>query len=233
MTKKRQRYVRIPAYTFDELSDRAKDRVRDWLWQSGWWDTIYADFVLVARAFGFEIEVKKRSALQKWTELSIWHTGNCYYTAGFNATWQLLNATQCVKKLKEHLNDDALEKLAASLEAEIAKFAIAGLELIIREGDAYALIKGNEHGVLSDVNLEWHTTPGWPDLDIPQTEAACALASAVEQTAKTLARWLGKQLEAEETYIRSDDWVRETCEANDYLFDEDGGILDYRTPSGV
>lgn len=215
--------IKRTVYQFGELSPEAKQAVvqKLWEWDNDWWGFSYEDFVTVAAAFGFEIDTRTRG---KHTERDICFKSNYGFCAGFNATWRLLDAVQCSKKIKEHLNDEELDKLAVALEAEMTKFAIVGLEPVIRNGGVYARIRGDEDGIKKDVNLDWDTQD--PDeLTQEQNDAAGSLAAVVESTAIALARWLAKQLEAESDYRQSEECAQETCEANEYWFDENGRMV--------
>lgn len=221
--------ITIQAFTFQELSERAKDAVRSWLQESDydWWDVIYEDFVIVAKCFGFEVNTHERYTTKKLShpiyDSDIWFDSRYGYTAGFNAQWYLLDATHATKKLAEHLDDELLQRMAVVLEAEIAKFAIEGLEPIMREGNVVVKIVGDEHGVKDGCDsCEWSSEY---ELTEEQQAAAGSLGITVEATAKDLAKWLAKQLESEADYRASDEAITELCDANEYLFDEDGRVV--------
>lgn len=221
--------ITIQAYEYHELSDSAKGNIRQWLWAGDdtWWEYTYEDFVTVAKCLGFEVHTKARQTRGKAPRTvydpDIWFDSNYGYTAGYNATWRLLDATHAVKQIKGHCRDKLLIRLATVLEAEIAKFAIVGLEPIMREGNVVVKIVGNEHGIEDGCDsLEWASDYAFTE---EQEQAAGSLGITVEATAKDLAKWLAKQLEAEAEYRQSDEACRETCEANEYLFDESGDII--------
>lgn len=228
----RKRVVEQTIYKFEELSDRAKDRVRDWFREgdTDWWEFSYDDFIEVLKRFGFEIQMRSHTirpykgperTVQKpeiyWTQRYGW-------TAGFCARWRLLDAVNTEKKIKEHApEDELLHRIAKELDIEVAKFAIVGLEHIIREGDAIMDIKGDEDGIKSDPSIEFFNATT-DEFNEAQLQALTALETMVEATAKDLARWFAKQLEREDEYRSSDEAIQESCEANEYEFDEDGCI---------
>ena len=225
----RTRTVEQTVYQFHELSDRAKGRVRQWLWEGDydWWDGVYEDFKIVAAALGFETHTDRREGINPHTKAKyvvhddrIWF--NTYYctTAGFDATWRAAGVSR--EKLTEHIQDETLDALATTLEAALAQVTVAfGTGFAERNGCID--IKGSERGV-SCQDIEWDDAP-FDLLDDPQAAAIDALAAAVESVARDLARWLAKALDAEAEYRQSDDCVQETCEANEYAFDESGRIL--------
>jgi hypothetical protein len=211
--------ITIVGYEFSELNEQARARVRQWycdIMDNDWWDTTYEDFVIVAKALGFTIPTHYSADPDIWFDTYPW-------SAGFSARWHLLDALGAEKKLAEHLTDECLQKLAIVLEAEIAKFAVEGLELVIREGNVMMPIHGNEQGIGKDSDsVEWSADY---ELSEQQTAAACSLEITVEATAMHLARWLTKQLEAEYEYQTSEENIKETCDANEWLFDENGKLL--------
>lgn len=224
----------ITVYKFQELSPAAKDRVRHWLndHDNDWWDYIYEDFIKVAECLGFEVSYRTRQVVgtayprpggpTQIHDPEIYFSGNYGWTAGFKGRWRFLDATKAEEKIKEHASEDELlHRIARVLEEEMAKFACVGLDVIIREGDIYADISGNEHGI-GDIEVCWISDY---ELTEEQEQAAYGLHATVEATAKDLARWLAKQLEEEDRYRYSDEYVQEMCEGNDYEFDEDGELV--------
>lgn len=226
-------------YAFDELSDEAKERVKQWLREddNDWYDSTFEDFIIVAAAFGFNIRTTSHTACRirppheqfTTTVPDIFFKSDYGWTAGFNARWSLLDATKAETAIKEHLDDELLNRMAKVMCVEIAKFTMVGLEPIVRAGGAYLDVLGSDSGIADCDGLCWDTEaldPG-PDGEqlTPEQIAACQeLNVTVEATAKDLARWLAKQLEAEDEYRWSDEAVKETCDGNAYYFNERGGI---------
>lgn len=219
------------AYEYHELSDRAKEKVQEWLWQGNhdWWDPTYDDFVLVAACFGITISTKARQTQGKTPRTihdpEIWFSSHPW-SAGYSGTFSLLDAATCEQKIKAHCEDELLLKMAAVLAADIAQFAVVGMQHIIEHGGCTLQITGNEYGVrnVEELELEESLAEAW-DGDEVKRNALHGLNATIDATAKDLARWLEKQLRAEEEYQRSDEFCRETCEANEYKFEEDGTLI--------
>lgn len=225
----RKRVVEQTVFKFEELSERAKDTVRYWVNDNSldWWDSIYDDFKQVAACFGFEIETKARTTSRGHVvhDDCIWFEQRYGWTAGFNARFRLLDAIKAEEKVKDYASqDEVLIKMARVLEVDIAKFAIVGLKHIIEQGDVWMDVRGDERGMSKDCTLIWNDSNDEDSLTDVQQQAATALEATVQETAVDLARWLAKQLEAENDYRHSDEAVQEHCEANDYEFYEDGSI---------
>lgn len=214
------------AYTFDELSDRAKDKVRDWLWEGNdyWWESTFDDFKMVAACFGIEISTSSNGIDARQSD-NIWFS-SYPWGAGYSGRFRLLDAATCEARIKAYCEDEHLMKLAAALATEITQFAVVGLQHIIESGDFAVGIVGDDDGIkrVDEFEIDEALAEEW-DGDPTKRNALASLNTVVEATVKDLARWLCKQLEAEEEYQRSDEAVRETCEGNEYRFEEDGSPI--------
>lgn len=224
------RTITKTVYEYHELSERAKDRVKQWLNESGGpedYDFVIEDFKIVAEMFGFQLRVT--GGANNLRE-SVYWTSNYGWSAGFVAEWAFPDMS-VTEALSQHMGEgDPLHKDAAIFEAALAKFKMAHAEAITA-GNITALVSGTENGYK---NIEYYDPENYTNADgveftEDEKERMVAdyneLFNAVEQAAKDLNHWLASNLRAEEESRWEDDYVKDTCEANEYLFDEDGCIV--------
>jgi hypothetical protein len=81
------RTIETKVYTFDELSDSAKEKAREWYREGNldyeWWDCTYDDAVKCAECLGIEIATRDRN----WRNITTGKSGvskeTCIYFSGF------------------------------------------------------------------------------------------------------------------------------------------------------
>lgn len=194
-------------FKFDELSDRAKDEVR--LWLSDWddwdyWSCSYDDFVRMGEILGIEIDTRPVKLM-----------GGCYrsepkiYWSGFYQQGDYLTfegryryAKGAVKAMKAETNDPELIRIAEALQAAQRPYFYR-LEAFMTTERDYMIVE------VMDREDNYREIP---DKD-------------VEEAMRDFAHWMFKQLRNEYEYHNSDEYIRETCEANEYEFDEKGRFV--------
>ncbi len=195
-------------WRYEDLSDRAKERVGAWLWDTtyDWWDSVYEMAHEDAEERGIDIDSLRGST----------RTSLCfdqYKNVNFDGTIDMSVA------LKDHTDP---------------QYAL--WHALVNEG--YVVPKvGIKDGRLGDIDIEysesWLFTSG-PLTGASCYEIMTALDSNgfITQVEKDLQACVtsfcdhvGKMLEEEENYMQSEEYVAEMCAANEYVFDEDGEIL--------
>lgn len=204
--------LRIKVYTFDELSDAAKEKARAW-WrdcenQDFDTDFLYEDFERVAKILGVEFD-KRRVDLYGGGHRyapKIWWTG--FYSQGDGASWEgsYAYAKGCAKEMRRYAPKDAeLHRIADELAA-------------VQKVNAYqvrALAKHRGH--------YYHS--GCMEVDVfhnRDRELDGRFQDRVTQVLRDFADWMWKQLRDEYEYRMSDEQVDESIRINDYTFTADG-----------
>lgn len=204
------------SFTFDQLSESAKDRVRSRNEPDHeWWDGVYEDAVTIGALIGIEIGTHGKRA-----EIDIWFSGfwsqdnGCCYSGRLHIA--LLNGG--VAKIKEHApQDEVLHALAAEGETLYARIAARLMEVRMLGGeydeetqlDAILAIEGHERSYRTAVDPDAYTY---------------SLASELEKLAdayvSAFADWIYEQLETEYEYLTSDEAILAREEMYDELGDE-------------
>lgn len=193
------RTIEKTVYKFDELSDAAKERARDWYRElifsdSCDWECIYEDAKTIAKLFGLEIE-------------NIYFSG--FASQGDGACFEGTYAYKkgAAKAVREYAPQDA--ELHAIVD---------GLQDVQRR-NFYRLTASCTHrgryyhsGYMS-VDVE-ECANRWRDIGDDEGELRDLL--------REFADWIYSQLEAEHDYQTSDEAVDESITINEYEFDEDG-----------
>src|SRR5205809_4336111 len=117
--------IETTVYTFDELSEDAKEKARDWFREGNldndWWDYIYEDADRVAAILGIEISRKTIKLMGGSTrqEPEIWFQG--FHTQGSGSSFAGVyrHAKGSVKKIKSYApQDKELHSIAERLLVE-------------------------------------------------------------------------------------------------------------------
>jgi len=199
------RIIEKEVYQFDELSDRARERAREW-WRArgldyGWWDFIYEDFIAVGKCLGIEFDY--RSGVNGRGEPTLGEP--CIYFSGFSSqgdgacfdgNWSYRKGWR--KELKGYAPKDAeLVRIGECLQAAAKPKWVASARTKHR-GHYY-----HEHCM---------------DVDVYD----CADEDTVAEALRDFACWLYERLDNEYEYINSDECVDESIKSNEYEFDEFG-----------
>jgi hypothetical protein len=215
------RVIERTIYTFDELSDKAKARARDW-WREGgldydWWDSTYDDFLQICAILGVTIKTRSYQVSGKNGPITrsspcIEFTGFCQQGDGacFEGTYEY--KAKCAREIRRYAGrDEKLWNIADRLVAVQKKYrydAAATIEHTGRYSHAYS----------TTINV-YLANAGFrraDDLLFPEDE------TEIKEIMHDLMNWLYRQLESEYEYLLSDEAVDESIEANEYTFDENG-----------
>lgn len=192
-------------FKFDELSDRAKDEVRYWLnCDPDDWSCMYDDFVRMGEILGIEIDtcpVKLMGGGYRGEPKIYWslaYSQSDYLT--FEGRYRY--AKGAVKAMKAETNDPELIRIAEALQAAQRPYFYR-LEAIMSTRRDYMIVEVEDR----EDNYR----------EIPDKD--------VEEAMRDFAHWMFKQLRNEYEYRNSDEYISETCEANEYEFDNNGRIV--------
>lgn len=201
----------INLYTFDELTDDAKERARQW-----WRDCENQDFgghgelnepiETAARILGITLKThdvplmsgKSRQETCVWWTLHTQGAG-----ASFDGTYSY--ATGSSKAIRaEFPQDKVLHEIADGL-AEIQKRYAYKVT---------ALIKADSRGHFLDVEFGLDS--------VTPKDITCADDEAMREFLRDFARWIYKYIDAEYSYRMEDENVDDAMRANEYTFTANG-----------
>ncbi len=199
-------------FTFDELSDRAKEKARDW-YIEGIESQDVAEYVLedaatICDLLGIDLSTRTVTLMDKstrqepqiyWSGFSSQGDGACFagrysYTKG------------SVKAIKDHApKDNELHRIATELQS-VQRQHFYKLSASLRHTGHYS----HSHSVSIDVDTDG-TRPVTSDDE-----------DTVKEALRDLMDWIYRQLQTEYEYQTSDAQVTEAIIGNEYEFDEDG-----------
>lgn len=206
------RTVEIQLYKFNELSDAAKKRARDW-WRKDDtdfdYDFIYDDAAEVGDRLGFDIRHTRRQLMDGTVRYDptiywsgFWSQGD---GACFEGTYSYKKG--CVEEIKKFApNDKELLNIAEQL-VEMQRPWFYKLSGKVKHRGHYYHERSMECRL---DHPDWHTM----ERTLPEQEFADICAD--------FAMWIYKRLREEYEYRASDEAVDEALVINEYEFTEDG-----------
>lgn len=191
-------------FTFDELSDSAKEKARDWWKSQGldceWWECVDEQYKTACKLFGLDISRIMFSGF--------WSQGD---GASFTGAYSYRKgALQALKK--EFPQWAEIHDICKRL-TQMQKPNFYGVNVDISQNGRYC------HEMTMSFNISVYIEGQGERYDIPQR-----LEEEVEEIFRDLARDIYKSLEAEYDYLTSDEQVDEMILCNEYQFTEDGEI---------
>lgn len=219
-------------FKFSELSDSAKEtaraRYREGHQDYDWWERIYDDAVTVGGLMGIRIgdftySYKSTTSKEqvKRTKPDIWFSGfssqgdGCCYSGHLH----IADMEGAVAKVKEHTDtDETLLSIAADAERIVTSIKAWLLTCKLKDeepewenpfNDSIA-IKGEERGYSTRIDSDYVFHDVRDDLN---------------SFVSDFADWIYSQLEAEDEYMNSDEYIDAGIEANGHLFDEFGSLI--------
>lgn len=201
----------ITIYTFDELSDEAKEKARDW-WREGgldydWWDSVYDDCDTIFKIIGITSDkvVKTMEGATRRIGPCIWFSGFSSQGDGACFEGSYCYAKGAGKAIRKYApKDEELHRIVDDLTTVQMRNGYK-LEARLKHVGPYH----HEHSVQIDV---------FKDGD----DASDKAREAVRDALRDLMRWVYRQLKEEHDYLNSDESVDENIRANEYDFTEDG-----------
>ncbi len=179
-------------YKFEELSDRAKEKARDWyrsMPNDFWSEAVTEDMLGFAKALGFDDKAKLYWELNP-------------DDAMIDGSWgaQRFDAKKCAD-----FGGEEEKKLIATFQT-LAKEQVWG----------HARIKMGR-SVSNGYSLDASTEDEEATAEIEE-----AFSSAVTEAIGDLFHYIAKTISAEYEYVNSDEQVDESIQANEYEFNEEG-----------
>jgi hypothetical protein len=187
--------ITTTVYNFSELSDKAKEKARQWWRDSFEFDasSILDDAKAIGKFLGYDISKIYYSGFSSQGD------GAC-----FEGAW---NGILDLDGLKAYMSkDEELQKIGAALAREVAAFPTASLTV-------------KHHG------RYYHDKSTVFDIDCGNgiySQSADDCAKQLIDLSRDFMRWIYRQLEQEYNYQNSDEAVDENINANEYTFTEDG-----------
>ena len=198
------RTITKEVFTFDELSEPAKERARESYRAHGfdyyWWACVYDDAKHIAKLMGISID-------------EIYFSGFWSQGDGASFTGSYRYAKGAVEHVKAWApEDEELHRIAKSLQ-NIQKRHFYSLQASITEG---AGSNHYSHSGTMHVDVRDDMRSMYADLGDAEEDLADLMRS--------FADWVYRQLESEYNHLASDEQVDEILIVNEYEFAEDGSI---------
>jgi hypothetical protein len=197
----------INLFTFNELSDSAKEKARNWWREGSNDDTFWSECVIdeakeEGRNMGLDID--------KVYFRGFWSQGD---GACFEGTWHAcdVKAGETAKDWGDSPATKEIRRIAAEFEETAKNFPNASFS--VKHSGHYS------HEFCTDFNVSLGEDED--NGSISQEEWSRAESDLIE-TARDYMRWIYKQLEKEYEYQNSDEVIDELLESNGYTFREDG-----------
>ncbi len=197
----------INLYTFNELSDSAKEKARAW-WREGsnddsfWSECVIDEAKEQGRNMGLSID-------------DIWFRGFASQGDGacYEGTWHACDVKtgETAKDWGDSPETKEIRRIAAEFEETAKNFPNASFS--VKHSGHYS----HEFCTTFNVSLGEDEDNG----SISQEEWSRAESDLIE-TARDYMRWIYKQLEKEYEYQNSDEVIDELLESNGYTFRENG-----------
>lgn len=196
----------IELFTYDELSDSAKETARQWWLEcrdSSDFDYVVEDFKAIAEMMGFQFKthpVRLMSGKERMDANIWWSVGYCQSDfAAFEGSYRY--AKGFANKVQAYApKDETLHSICDAL-------------LVLQKGAGYRLNYGITYSDYYGVAVE-------PDLYGKET--SYEQDKEFREIVKSLNRWLYDRLREEDEYQTSEEAIAEAMEANEYTFREDG-----------
>lgn len=186
----------ITLYQYDELSDKAKDKAREWFRRASEGDTFWHEYV--------EEDAKRMATI-----LGISIDGNGISWSGFSSQGDGASFTGTYQYRPE-----AVTEIKAEAPQDTELHRIADVLATIGHVEPYADITRISHQYSHPYTVR--VTNAETDEDV----------SALQETLRAFMTWIYRQLEHEYEYQNSDDTVTENIRANEYTFLENGARHD-------
>jgi hypothetical protein len=208
-------------FQFDELSDAAKEKARQW-WRDGENETIGSDpyilepYETAAKLIGIELKTHSVSLMNGelreepniWWSLHVPGSG-----ASFEGQWNF--SADAVKAVRAEFRDEKLNDIAVRLMAfESAQKLLNG-----RGGGGASITIGGREVHEYAMSVDVFDGEGGDQVD---AEAADLFLEIM----RDFARWIHQGISDEYDSRQEDEYVDDAIRANEYEFDEDGNRAD-------
>lgn len=205
------RTIETALFKFDELSDSAKEKAREWFRAGAldfdWWDAVYDDAANIADKIGIDLRQRQAKLMGGGTrnEPSIFFSGFSSQGDGACFEGEYRYRKGSAKNVKSYAPQDAeLHRIASEL-ADIQRRHLYGITATVKHVGRYS-----------------HENSTEIDVDFGAMEYNAETADAVAELLRDFMRWIYRQLEREYEWRMSDECVDDDIENNEYEFTEDG-----------
>lgn len=209
------RTVEHTVYTFEELSESAKEKARDW-WREAYTfsdDGDYEQFETAAKHLGIEFDtqpVKLMSGKTRYDSNIMW-SGFSSQGDGASFTGDFTFKPNCLHDIREEFpQHEALHSIADKLTTLYCRLRLAdGTKLSgkIRQHNSHYVHACTMDGTAYNEEGE--------ELDME-------VSKEFEELMRDFANWIYKSLKEEYEYQTSDESIDEAIIGNEYEFDEEG-----------
>lgn len=207
------RTIETKLYTYDELSDWAKERARDWYrtcnddWSDFTGRDVVDDCVETLGKLGFIIDRKRGVS---WSGFSSQGDG-----ASFTGSWYASDVDAALV-IADRPTDADLKALAEGLVEMRAKYPSGLAASLTRRSHHYA------HEMTISIDVEY--TGDETDDDGNYIDVSKEDADTIEELCRDAMRWIYSRLESAYDWEMADEQVAETIRSNDYEFTADGEL---------
>lgn len=201
------RTIETTVCKFDELSDRAKEKARDWYRQGAlnydWWDSVYEDAAQCGKILGIDLNQKPVKLMNGSTRCdpAIYFSGFSSQGDGASFEGTYSHAENAPDAIRQHAPKDTdLHTIADRLKA-LQNTCAWHLEARITSPGQY-----------HSVNAEMYNSE----------DSDTSAEMEIQDCMNDFASWIYRNLEREHDWLLSDEQVDESIRANDYEFTEEG-----------
>lgn len=211
------REITSKVYQFDELSDRAKERARDW-WREcesqdfGGFGELSEPYETAAKLLGIEFATRAVKLMGGGTryEPRVYWSGFSSQGDGASFEGSYSYRKGCRRLVrKEFPTDKQLHQIADTLTQVQRKHGYRLTASISQSGNYV-----HEYTMSVSVTID----------TVMQREADAETEETILEAMRDFARWIYKGIEAEYEYRMSEENVDESIRVNEYEFTEDGEI---------
>jgi hypothetical protein len=205
------REVTSTVYKYEELSEAAQERARDWyrglIESQDYSEFVIDDFAKIAGFCGWDINQKRVTLMDNssrydpvvyWSGFSSQGDGAC-----FEGSWKASDVN--TRALYKHAPKDAELRRIGREFAALKKAAPNGGARVRQSG-----------------HYQHEGCTAFETWDMGSESTCATREEALKEASRDLMRWLYRALEAEYNYQSSDEQVVESILANEYEFTEDG-----------
>lgn len=203
------RTIQLDVFQFNELSDKAKTRARDWYRECSrhdqWWDGVYEMAETAAKILGIKIDQRT----EKNRDGDVISRGPCIFFTGFSTqgdgacfegTYRY-RPNSCKDIRAEFPEDKRLHDIADSLHNVQDCYGYELTATVTHSGRYY-------HSFSADIETDGFTDDANDD--------------RLKNPLREFMDWIYRSLEEENDNLNSDETVEETILANEYEFTADG-----------
>jgi hypothetical protein len=207
-------------YQFDELSDKAKEKARDWYREASEGDNYFAESIIedaneLATRMGIELGQRAFQTVGGKTRYEPAVSWSGFWSQGDGASFEgkltSLETGTALERVKDHAPvDETLHAIASRIDALQAKYSNRLAATISLSGHRYC------HSNMMQIDAVAIDAEG------DETEIARDDEQELTSALRAFADWIYRQLEEEYNYQNSDEQIDETIRANEYEFKADG-----------